>query len=148
MGELVDRDQEHLGLLKVGFYIMAGTCGFFTLFSLLYIGIGALVSSGIFPAPQGSSDNPRAVGFFFVGIGLAFFLVGLIITLLTYFAGRSIRGRRHRVFCMIMAGLWCFAMPFGTAIGICAILVLNRPSVELLFKAQGVPAITPSADAT
>ena len=32
MGELIDRDQEHLNLLKWGYYVMAGMTGFFSLF--------------------------------------------------------------------------------------------------------------------
>jgi hypothetical protein len=93
---------------------------------------------------QRSTDNPRAAGLIFLGFGFAFLLAGLTTTLLTYFAGRSIRGRHHRVFCIIVAGLWCFFVPFGTAIGICAILVLNRPSVAALFKASEIRP-TPAA---
>jgi len=33
VGEPVDRDQEHLNLLKLSFYIMAGVIGFSSLFS-------------------------------------------------------------------------------------------------------------------
>jgi hypothetical protein len=40
MAEMVDRDQEHLRLLKLGYYILAGMTCFFSLFALLYAGIG------------------------------------------------------------------------------------------------------------
>ena len=144
MGELVDRDQEHLRLLKFGFYLMAGTTGFFSLFALLYIVMGGLFAFGVFPTPEGFATDQRFMGRIFLVLGLAFFLIGLILTLLTYFAGRSIRERRRRMLCMAVAGLWCLWVPFGTAIGVCAILVLNRPSVEALFTAQGTPPPIPS----
>src|SRR6185503_9557006 len=46
MGELVDRDQEHLRLLVWAHYIWAGTIGFFSLFTLIYIGLGVMMVSG------------------------------------------------------------------------------------------------------
>ena len=71
----------------------------------------------------------------FLGIGVAFLVLGLGVTLLTYLVGRYLRDRRHRTFCLVMAGLSCLQIPWGTAIGICTISVLNRPSVKVLFEA-------------
>lgn len=145
MGELVDRDQEHLSLLKWGFYIMAGISGLMALFSLLYIGLGSIFAMGFIRAMKDSTTNSQqALGSAFLSLGLAFFLVGFATTLLTYFAARSVNERRRRTFCVIIAGLWCLWIPFGTAIGVCAILVLNRPSVAALFDGSGVPPPIPS----
>jgi len=50
---------------------------------------------------------------------------------------------------MVVAGLWCLWVPFGTAIGVGTILVLNRPSVQALFKRQGTPPrMIPSSPST
>ena len=132
MGELVDRDLEHLRLLKYGYYIMAGITGLFSLFSLIYIGIGTIFASGVVPANNGSGDL-RPMGFIFVGLGVAVLLVGLIGTVLMYLVGKSLAEHRRRVFCIVMAALCCLQMPWGTAIGICTLIVLNRPAVKLLF---------------
>jgi len=135
VGELVDRDQEHLSLLKLSYYIMAGTTGFFSLFALLYIGLGAMIASGAMPSMPQSSGEPRFVGLMLLCIGLVVLFIGLSITCLTYWAGRCIRDRRHRTFCVIIACLSCLHVPFGTAIGVCTLIVLGRPSVQALFEA-------------
>jgi len=142
MGELVDRDQEHLRLLMWAYYIWAGTIGLFSLFALFYIGIGAMFASGAFPQPNNSKDDPRVFGLLFIGIGSAFLILGSTFALLTFFAGRSIRDRRRRIFCLILAGLNCLQVPFGTAMGVCTFIVLNRPEVKLLFDRPG-PAEPP-----
>jgi TctA family transporter len=135
VGELVDRDQEHLFLLKLSYYIMAGTTGFFSLFALIYIGLGALFASGVMPPMRGNPSDPRFLGLMFLSIGLVVLFIGLSITFLTYWAGRCIRDRRHRTFCVIVACLSCLHVPFGTAIGVCTLIVLGRPSVQALFEA-------------
>jgi hypothetical protein len=142
VGQLVDRDQEHLTLLKLGFYLMAGFTGFCSLFSIIYIAMGGLFALGVTP-PSGTGIDQHWVGLIVLGIGVAFLLLGLAITLLTYFAGRSLGERRHRIFCMVVAALMCLSIPFGTALGVCAIVVLNRPSVERLFNGQSVPPAIP-----
>ena len=143
MGELVDRDLEHLTMLKLGFYIMAGIHGFYFLCSLLYIAMAGLIAFGVTPT-TGSPINPRFVASIVLGFGLAFLLFGLAAGSLTYFAGRSLGERRRRIFCMVVAGLMCLSIPFGTALGVCAIIVLNRPSVKDLFDGQSVPPAIPS----
>ena len=42
---------------------------------------------------------------------------------------------------MLVAALLCLSIPFGTVLGICAIIVLSRPSVKGLFEGQSAPAI-------
>jgi len=137
MGELIDRDQEHLRLLMWAHYIWAGMIGLFSLFAIFYIAIGAMFAWGAFPQPNTSAPDPRVAGMFFIGIGSAFFILGLTFAFLTFFAGRSIRDRRRRMFCMVLAGLQCIQFPFGTVMGVCTINVLNRTEVKLLFALDG-----------
>ena len=140
MGELVDRDQEHLRLLQIGFYIMAGLAGFISLFSLVYIALGGVFVAGILDSVATSGNAPpRAFGWIFVGLGLFFLFIGLTVTFLTFLAGRSLQERCRRTFCLVMAGLCCLQIPWGTAIGICAINVQTRPSVRTLFEQHAPP---------
>jgi hypothetical protein len=37
------------------------------------------------------------------------------------------------MFCLVMAGIACIFMPFGTALGVLTIIVLMRDSVRELF---------------
>jgi ABC-type branched-subunit amino acid transport system permease subunit len=134
MGELVDCDQEHLNLLKLSYYILAGTTGFFSLIAVLYIGLGALFASGVLPSTPNDAGNTRIMGLIFLSIGLVVMLISVAITFLTYWAGRCLRDRRHRTFCVVIACLSCLHVPFGTAIGVCTIIVLGRPRVRALFE--------------
>lgn len=144
MGELVDRDQEHLRLLKLGYYILAGIGAFTALFSLLFIGMGVLFASGAVPVKEGSSDDPRLVGLIFLGMGVAFLLLCLAGTLLVYYTGRSLAEHRRWTFCIVVAVLCCLQFPWGTVIGVCTIIVLNRPGVKSSFQSPTPPPPVPS----
>jgi hypothetical protein len=140
MAEMVDRDQEHLRILAVCYYLLAGCTAFVSLVSLLYVGFGAIFLSGLIPANQPSNADPRIMGYIFTALGIAFFLFGLAMCFLYYLTGRSLNTRRRRTLCYAMSGFSCLYIPFGTAIGICTIMVLNRTSVKSLFASgQVVP---------
>jgi hypothetical protein len=144
MGELIDRDVEHLRLLHIAFYIMAGLAAFMSFFALIYIALGGIFVAGALSAMGNAANQiPPQLGWIFVGVGGFFLFFCLTITVLLFLAGKSLEQRRHRVFCMVMAGLCCLQIPWGTAVGICAINVLNRPSVKMLFDLQAPPV--PSA---
>lgn len=142
MGELIDRDVEHLRLLHIGFYIMAGLSCFFSMFALIYIGLGGVFVAGVFNGMGNSTkDVPAAFGWIFVGMGMFFLFLGLTVALLLFLTGKNLQQRHHRTFCLVMAGLCCLQVPWGTAIGICAINVLNRPSVIAMFKMKVPPPL-------
>jgi hypothetical protein len=143
MAEMVDRDQEHLRLLKIGYYVLAGMTCLFSLFGLLYAGMGGFLASGMFSKNAGPKNDPRIVGLIFLGLGLAFLILGLTIAALYFVTARSLGQHRRRTFCLVMAALSCFYIPWGTAIGICTILVLIRPEVKNLFEPQSSPELAP-----
>jgi len=139
MGELVDRDTEHLHLLKLSYYITAGAVGFFSLFGLLYAALGIFTATANFPVHPNQLP-PRFFGWFLAAVGIGAFLFGEAVAILTYWAGHSIALRRRRVFCLVIAGLICLKIPYGTAIGVCTFIVLSRPSVRALFEPEPAPA--------
>jgi hypothetical protein len=143
MGEVVDLDQEHLRLLRVGFFIMAALTGSMSILSLLYIGLGGFFASQVIPL-GGNDGAPRLMGFVFLAIGGAFLVLGCTVTFLAWFAGRSLGERRRWTFCIVVSALFCLQFPFGTAIGVCALMVLNRPSVKLLFEPRVLPPPLPN----
>ena len=81
----------------------------------------------------GEAPFPRAFGFLFVIVGGGIVLVGWTVGGLTVYAGRCLQRRRHRLFTFIMVGVNCLHIPFGTALGVCTFLVLQRPTVEALY---------------
>ncbi len=66
-------------------------------------------------------------------VGAALIVVAGILNVL---AGIFLRQRRHRTFCMVIAGLDCLQIPFGTVLGIFTLVVLSRPTVALAFEAN------------
>ena len=55
------------------------------------------------------------------------------LAILTFVAGRRIAGRQVYSYCVTVAALNCFYVPFGTALGILTLITLKRPSVRAAF---------------
>ncbi len=51
-------------------------------------------------------------------------------------SGLFIRARRNRTFSLVVAGLNCIQVPFGTVLGVFTFFVLLRPSVEESYRAR------------
>lgn len=135
MSELTQNDQdvEHLRLLSIFHYVCAGLAALFALFPVFHLVFGLVM---LF-APQvfGPANNqpPQIIGLLFVIFAGAFMVMGWTFAALLALAGRSLARRKRYTFCLVMAGLACMFMPFGTVLGVFTIFVLVRPSVKLLF---------------
>lgn len=78
-----------------------------------------------------------AFGMMFVVMGVIMLVIGLTFALLAFLAGRYISSHRHRVFCLVVAGIGCLSFPLGTILGVFTFIVLLRPSVISLFEPRG-----------
>ena len=133
----MNRDQEHLQLLSIFHYVVAGLAALFSFFPLLYTIIGTIF---IFAARHGTAKSgedvpPEFLGWIFAVIGLGLFLFGLAIAFCILIAGRSLALRKRYSFAMVMACIECIFVPFGTILGVFTIVVLSRQSVRALFAA-------------
>src|SRR6266536_883789 len=77
----MNQDKEHLRLLAIFHYIVAGLAALFSFFPLLYTTIGAIF---IFVARHGTAKPgeelpPEFLGWIFVGLGSFLFLLGITI---------------------------------------------------------------------
>ena len=136
MSELIDRDEEHLRLLKLSYYVLAGLTAFFALMpTLLFSVIGGILSSGLIPMTesQRAQADPRAFGWIMLTFAAVAFGMGAASAFGTFLVARSLRDRHRRTFCIVVAAFSCLYIPWGTIIGISTIIVLNRPSVRTLF---------------
>lgn len=131
------RDEEHLRLLSIFYFISAGLSGFIALLPLLYAAIGLILVSSP-PSMQHGVYNPppAAIGWILFAFGAGFSIMFLVMAILKLLAGLSLRKRRHRVFCLVVAGLTCLGIPYGTVLGIFSFIVLGRASVSALFAAS------------
>jgi hypothetical protein len=130
-------DAEHLRLLSIFHYVCAGMMALFACFPIFHLIMGLVF---MFMPQRSSNGAPTAVfGAIFVMFALFFILLGWITAGLIAWAGRCLSKRIHYTFCLVMAGIECMFMPFGTVLGVFTIVVLVRPSVKTLFN-QAAPA--------
>ncbi|MFZ0960798.1 MAG: hypothetical protein WAO35_07810 [Terriglobia bacterium] len=136
-------DAEHLKLLSLGYMISAGVAAFFSLIGLFYILMG-IVFGVVFshlPAVAGKAGE-QPPGFFawiFAVFGLVFFLLAIGVAIARFWAGRCIKQRKARTYCMVIAALGCLEVPYGTALGVLSFIVLGRESVARQFTPQPTP---------
>jgi hypothetical protein len=138
----MNRDKEHLQLLAIFHYVVAGLAALFSFFPLLYTTVGAIF---IFAARHGTAKPgeelpPEFLGWIFAVLGALFFLAGLAMAVCTLIAGRSLALRKRYSFVLVMACIECLFVPFGTILGVFTIVVLSRESVRGLFSTATVEA--------
>jgi hypothetical protein len=132
----MNQDEEHLKTLSTFHYVCAGLAAFFACFPVfhLILGLIMLFKPEIFGP---SKDQPPSfVGLFLTFFALFFILLGWIFAGFLAYAGKCLARRKRYTFCLVMGGIACIFMPFGTILGIFTILVLSRPSVKALFGAE------------
>lgn len=131
------RDEDHLRLLEIGFYIS----GVLTALRFLWFGVIALlftfggVATLFAKIPNNQNGPPPSfILFFFAIVFATVLLLTLVFAALEIYAGICLKQRRHPVLIQIVAALYCISIPWGTALGIFTFMVLNRPTVKTLFS--------------
>jgi hypothetical protein len=131
-GKGLNEDLQHLRLLSIFHYVVAGIAGLFALFPVIHLVLGVALMTG---ALEGEADEPvaRFAGLFFVVLATTMILLGLTFAVLLAVAGRFLVRHQRYTFCLVMAGVACMFMPFGTVLGVFTIVVLTKDSVKQLF---------------
>ena len=143
-------DADHLRLLAIFHYVLAGLgvlgIGFL---ALNYAMMGTMMSN---PRMWPSVPNGPPPAFFagMFGIFKWFYLflgVWIIVrSVLNVLSGWHIARRRWRIFSLVVAGLDCLSLPFGTALGVFTLIVLQRDSVRSAYG-EPPPTATPPGPA-
>lgn len=124
------KDTEHLNLLAIFHFVIAG----FALLGLLFLLLHFIVMNQIFNNPELWKDAkggpPPHV---FMGIFIWFYvLFGILVTtfgVANLLSGLFLKRRSHRTFSLVVGGVNCIVVPLGTVLGIFTIIVLQRESV-------------------
>lgn len=120
--QLTKADNEHLRLLGILGYVYAGLECLIGLFAAVYVGFGIVIVM-----------NNEPMGWMVVAVGAFMSLWIIACIVLSFLTARWISQGKNWLFCMIVSGLHCASFPIGTALGVCSILVLCRPSVKAWF---------------
>jgi hypothetical protein len=135
----MNQDSEHLKLLSIFHYVVAGMAAMVACIPFIHLFMGLALATG---ALGDSDPGTRPVGFAIMAFAAFFIVAGWIFAALVAFAGRSLQTRRRYTYCLVMAGIECIFMPVGTVLGVFTIIVLVRDPVKSLF---GMPLAGNSA---
>ena len=129
-------DEEQLRMLSLGYYLSSGMCLLFSLFGGMYMFMGLMLTTLFKSMPQASPNQapPPEFGWIFFGVGAFIFCCMIILATMKLIVARKIKSRSSRTFCLIIAGISCLEIPYGTTLGVLTFVVLNRDSVQTLFS--------------
>lgn len=132
-----DKDAEHLRLLAVFHFIFGGL----GVLGYLFLGAHFAFMNMIFNNPEmwkaknGNPANPPPPELFaiFKWFYLFFALMLTVGIVLNILSGMYLLKRKNRTFSIVVAGLDCLQMPFGTLLGIFTIVTLMKESVRTRY---------------
>ena len=124
------QDEQHLDLLALFHYIVGGLTALFSSMFLIHVGMGIAMLNGAFDE---KNAPPKLFAWLFVVIGSMFIVAGWTLAGFIIAAGRRLKRRASHTFCIVVAGLECALMPFGTVLGVFTLIVLMKDPVKQLF---------------
>jgi uncharacterized membrane protein len=133
-----NEDIKNLELLSLFHYIVGGITALFSCIPFIHVFIGLAMISGKFFKDGRGSEPPALFGWLFVIMGAVFIVLGWSMAACMIVAGKKLKSYTNRVFCMVVAGMECMFMPFGTILGVFTLIALNKDSIKELF-AQSQP---------
>jgi len=129
----VNQDSDLLRILAAFHFVVAGMAVLVSLFPAVHLFVGICLVSGVFTDP-GEPFPFALVGWLFIGLASCWICCGLLFASCLAVAGRMLLKRRGYLFCLVMAGLACMFMPFGTALGAITLITLMKDSVKAQFQ--------------
>jgi hypothetical protein len=130
------RDGEHLQLLSIFHFVVGGLaaamigllCLHFLFFYFVFM--NAEMWKGQKEPP------PREFFYVFIWFYVFMGLMGAAGAVVNVLSGLFMQRRTHRTFSLVVAGLDCLQMPFGTILGVFTIVVLMRDSVRASYEVR------------
>ena len=136
----MNKDLDNLKMLSIFHYVVAGLIALFACIPIIHLTMGIMFLSGAIPEQPHQPNQPefpvKLFGLMFTIIPLIFILGGWALAICTFIAGRKLAKQQGYIFCMVIAGILCTFMPFGTVLGVFTLIVLMRDSVKELFNRQ------------
>ncbi len=127
-------DQIHL--LAIFHYVVGGIAALLSCMPFIHVFMGLMIVSGGLAGNPGSQSAPPDAwfGWIFVIMGSVFILLGWLISIGILIAGSKLRKHRNRTYCLVIAGIECMFMPFGTILGVFTLIALTKEDAKALFE--------------
>lgn len=123
------QDEEHLNLLSILYYVYDAFIGITGLAMAVFAVIPALMIPASRPTRPADWIGP-GIFLVFLGVIVLFLLAKAVFMVVT---GRAFAKRGGWTLCMVGACIPLMNVPLGTALGVFAITVLQRPAVKARF---------------
>jgi hypothetical protein len=140
--EDMTQNEDHLRILSIFHYVVGGLAGFFALFPIFHLVLGLCFIFSPDKFAGKGEPPPPFLGWLFVIFAVVFITLGWIFAGFVLTTGRFLARRKHYMFCLVMAGVECVFMPFGTVLGVFTIVVLMREPVKQLFATNPLQPTT------
>jgi len=124
-------DDSQLRLLSIFHYVVAGLTALGSLFPVIHLVLGIAMLGGLADGADRAAD--RLFGLVFIAVALLLIVLGMAMAAALAWAGRNLARRRRHTACLVVAGLACMLVPFGTVLGVFTLVVLCRPAVKAQF---------------
>jgi hypothetical protein len=129
-----NQDEQYLKLLSIFHYVVGGLTALFACFPIFHLIIGFGMMFGGFGPPD--EEFPfRLFGLMFTVIPACIILLGWALAGSMVATGYFLSTRQRYMFCLVVAGIECIFIPFGTVLGVFTIIVLVKPGVKAMFEA-------------
>jgi hypothetical protein len=132
--------RERLKILEIAYYIAGGLTIFGISFLLIHFTFFLFLGLNphLFAHTTGSNGHqgaPPPPGLFLVFAAVIGFIIllGWTFGALQIYAGRCIKHRRNSLLILIVAGVECIFIPWGTFLGVCTFTIMQKPSVHAQF---------------
>ena len=127
----MNQDEQYLNLLSIFHYVVGSLTALFSCVFLIHIAIGIAM---VFGDHRGENHPPRFLEWFIILFPSVAILTGWTLSGFIIAAGRRLKRRTSYTFCLVVAGIECILMPFGTVLGIFTIITLMKEPVKKLFS--------------
>ncbi len=132
-----NQQEQYLKLLSIFHYVVGGLAALFACFPIFHLVVGISMMSGGFFAPPPEEGFPVMLfGLMFTLIPAAIILTGWALAGVMIATGYFISQRIRHTFCLVVAGIECIFMPFGTVLGVFTIILLTKPAVQEQFASN------------
>lgn len=135
-------DVKYLDLLSIFHFVVGGITALFACIPLIHIVMGIVILTGGFDDGSGNAP-PAFLGWLFIIMGSVFIILGWCLAIFMFVVGTKLKRRKNRIFCMVIAGVECIFMPFGTVLGVFTIIILNKESVAAVFDRRTAGEVVP-----